>query len=62
MHLDSALYSTHSMRRTKPYLICKRQKLESIPAFIGPKKLESTVRYLGVKVDDALEMPESIEI
>lgn len=61
--LDDSLYSTHSMRRTKPYLIYKRTKnLRVIQLLLGHKKLESTVRYLGIEVDDALEISESIEV
>lgn len=61
--LDSSLYSTHSMRRTKPYLIYKKTKnLRVIQLLLGDKKLESTVRYLGIEVDDALDISESIEV
>ena len=61
--LDDSLYSTHSMRRTKPYLIYKKTKnLRVIQLLLGHRKLESTVRYLGIEVDDALEISESIEI
>ncbi|WP_413739600.1 tyrosine-type recombinase/integrase [Sodalis sp. RH14] len=60
---DDSLYSTHSMRRTKPYLIYKKTKnLRVIQLLLGHKKLESTVRYLGIEVDDALEISESIEV
>jgi len=61
--LDETLYSTHSMRRTKPYLIYKKTKnLRVIQLLLGHKKLESTVRYPGIEVDDALEISESIEV
>nr|WP_233169704.1 tyrosine-type recombinase/integrase [Serratia sp. ASV30] len=61
--LDDSLYSTHSMRRTKHYLIYKKTKsLRVIQLLLGHKKLESTVRYLGIEVDDALEISESIEV
>ena len=61
--LDYSLYSTHSMRRTKPYLIYKKTKnLRVIQLLLGHKTLESTVRYLGIEVDDALEISESIEV
>lgn len=61
--LDNSLYSTHSMRRTKPYLIYQKTKnLRVIQLLLGHKKLESTVRYLGIEVDDALEISESIEV
>ncbi|MEN4892709.1 tyrosine-type recombinase/integrase [Erwinia billingiae] len=60
--LDETLYSTHSMRRTKPYLIYKKKNIRVIQLLLGHKKLESTVRYLGIEVDDALEISESIEV
>ena len=61
--LDGTLYSTHSMRRTKPYLIYKKtNNIRVIQLLLGHKKLESTVRYLGIEVDDALEISESIEV
>ena len=61
--LDETLYSTHSMRRTKPYLIYKKTKnLRVFQLLLGHKKLESTVRYLGIEVDDASEISESIEV
>lgn len=61
--LDDSLYRTHSMRRTKPYLIYQKTKnLRAIQLLLGHKKLESTVRYLGIEVDDALEISESIEV
>ncbi|ENA3802479.1 integrase, partial [Escherichia coli] len=61
--LEDSLYSTHSMRRTKPCLVCKKTKnLRVIQLPLGHKKTESTVRYLGIEVDDALEISESIEV
>jgi len=61
--LDFSLYSTHSMRRTKAYLIYQKTKnLRVVQLLLGHKKLESTVRYLGIEVDDALEISESIEV
>ena len=60
---DSAAYGTHSMRRTKATLIYKRTKnLRAVQLLLGHSKLESTVRYLGIEVDDALEISEQIEI
>jgi integrase len=51
--LEDSLYSTHSMRRTKPYLIYKKTKnLRVIQLLLGHKKLESASRYLGIEVDD----------
>lgn len=61
--LDSSLYGTHSMRRTKVTLIYKRTKnLRAVQLLLGHTKLESTVRYLGIEVDDALEISEQTEI
>ena len=61
--LDSGLYGTHSLRRTKPTLIYKRTRnLRAVQLLLGHTKLESTVRYLGVEVDDALEIAERTEI
>lgn len=61
--LDSTLYGTHSMRRTKATLIYKRTKnIRAVQLLLGHTKLESTVRYLGIEVDDALEISEQTEI
>lgn len=61
--LDSAIYGTHTMRRTKATLIYKRTKnLHAVQLLLGHSKLESTVRYLGIEVDDALEISEQTEI
>jgi integrase len=61
--LDPADYGTHSMRRTKATLIYKRTKnLRAVQLLLGHSKLESTVRYLGIEVDDALEISEQTEI
>ena len=61
--LDPADYGTHSMRRTKATLIYRRTKnLRAVQLLLGHNKLESTVRYLGIEVDDALEISEQTEI
>ena len=61
--LDDTEYGTHSMRRTKVSLIYRRTKnLRAIQLLLGHTKLESTVRYLGIEVDDALEMAEQTEV
>jgi integrase len=61
--LDSSAYGTHTMRRTKATLIYKRTKnLRAVQLLLGHSKLESTVRYLGIEVDDALEISEQTEI
>ena len=61
--LDITLYGTHTMRRTKASLIYKKTKnLRTVQILLGHTKLESTVRYLGVEVDDALEFSEATDI
>jgi len=61
--LDPSIYGTHSLRRTKATLIYKRTKnLRAVQLLLGHTKIESTVRYLGVEVDDALEMSEQTEV
>jgi len=61
--LDQESYGTHSMRRTKASLIYRRTKnIRAVQLLLGHSKLESTVRYLGIEVEDALEMAEQTEI
>jgi integrase len=61
--LDTTCYGTHTMRRTKPTLIYRRTKnLRAVQLLLGHTKIESTVRYLGIEVDDALEMAEQTEV
>ena len=61
--LETVLYGTHSLRRTKATLIYKRTKnIRAVQLLLGHTKLESTVRYLGIEVDDALEMAEQTEV
>ncbi len=61
--LDPTAYGTHSMRRTKASLIYRRTKnLRAVQLLLGHTKLESTVRYLGIEVDDALEIAEQTEV
>ena len=61
--LDPSAYGTHSFRRTKATLIYRRTKnLRAVQLLLGHTKLESTVRYLGIEVDDALEMAEQTEV
>lgn len=61
--LDPRDYGTHTMRRTKVTLIYERTKnLRAIQLLLGHTKLESTVRYLGIEVDDALEMSERTDV
>lgn len=61
--LDSASYATHSIRRTKVALLYRKTgNLRACQLLLGHTKLESTVRYLGVEVDDALQLSEALEI
>ncbi len=61
--LDPTLYGTHSLRRTMATLIYKRTgNLRAVQLLLGHTKIESTVRYLGIEVDDALEISEKIDI
>ena len=61
--LDPYDYGTHSLRRTKVTLIYRRTKnLRAVQLLLGHTKLESTVRYLGIEVDDALEIAEQTEV
>ena len=61
--LDPTAYGTHSVRRTKPTLIYRRtNNLRAVQLLLGHTKLESTVRYLGIEVDDALEIAEQTEV
>jgi integrase len=61
--LDKAQYGTHRLRRTKATLIYRRTKnLRAVQLLLGHTKLESTVRYLGIEVNDALEMAEQTEV
>ena len=61
--LDPSLYGTHSLRRTKAALIYRRTKnIRAVQLLLGHTKLVSTVRYLGIDVDDALELSEQTEV
>jgi integrase len=61
--LDDTAYGTHTMRRTKASLIYRRTRnLRAVQLLLGHTKLESTVRYLGIEVDDAFEMAEQTEV
>jgi integrase len=61
--LDRASYGTHTLRRTKATLIYRRTKnLRAVQLLLGHSKLESTVRYLGIEVNDALEMAEQTDV
>ncbi|SDR63970.1 Phage integrase family protein [Rhizobiales bacterium GAS113] len=61
--LDPADYGTHSLRRTKASLTYRRTKnLRAVQLLLGHTKLESTVRYLGIEIDDALDLAEQTEV
>ena len=61
--LDSSAYGTHSMRRTKAAQIYKKTgNLRAVQLLLGHTKLESTVRYLGIEVEDALSISEQVEV
>jgi integrase len=61
--LEPSSYCTHSLRRTKVALVYKKTgNLRACQLLLGHRKLESTVRYLGIEVDDALELSEQIEL
>ena len=61
--LDASMFGTHSLRRTKATLIYRRTgNLRAVQLLLGHTKVESTVRYLGVEVDDALDIAEQIDI
>ncbi|HEX7943290.1 MAG TPA: tyrosine-type recombinase/integrase [Phenylobacterium sp.] len=61
--LEPGAYGTHSLRRTKVALVYKKtSNLRGCRLLIGHRKLESTVRPLGIEVDDALELSEQLEI
>jgi integrase len=61
--LDSKLFGTHSLRRTKATLIYRRTgNLRAVQLLLGHTKIESTVRYLGIEVDDALSIAEQVDV
>jgi integrase len=61
--LDPAKFGTHSLRRTKAVLIYRRTgNLRAVQLLLGHSKIESTVRYLGIEVNDAIEIAEKIDI
>ena len=61
--LDANIYGTHSLRRTKATLIYRRTgNLRAVQLLLGHTKIESTVRYLGIEVDDAIAIAEQVDI
>ena len=60
---DPSTYATHSIRRTKVTLIYRQtQNLRACQLLLGHKKIENTVRYLGLEMDDALKISRDIDI
>lgn len=63
IRLDPAKFGTHSLRRTKAVLIYRRHRyLRAVQLLLGHSKIESTVRYFGIEIDDAIEIAEKIDI
>lgn len=61
--LEPSAYGTHSMRRTKVSQIYKKTgNLRAVQLLLGHTKMDSTVRYLGVELEDALAISEAVEI
>jgi integrase len=61
--LDVTRFGTHSLRRTKATLIYRRTgNLRAVQLLLGHRKIESTVRYLGIEVDDALAIAEQVDV
>ena len=61
--LQAEEYGTDSLRRTKASIIYKAtSNLQAVQILLGPAKIESTVRYLGVDVEDALKLSERTEV
>ncbi len=56
-------YGTHSLRRTKAAIIYRATgNLRAVQILLGHTKIETTVRYLGVDVEDALTLAEGTEV
>jgi len=61
--LDPSLFGTHSIRRTKATLIYRKTgNLRAVQLLLGHSKVESTVRYLGIEVDDAIAIAEQVDV
>jgi integrase len=61
--LDPRVFGTHSLRRTKATLIYRRTgNLRAVQLLLGHTKIENTVRYLGIEVDDALAIAEQVDV
>lgn len=63
MDLEPRAYGTHSLKRTKVALVYRKTgNLRACQLLLGHGRLESTVRYLGIEVDDALELSEQLDL
>jgi hypothetical protein len=61
--LDPSFFGTHPLRRTKATLIYRRTgNLQAVQLLLGHKKIESTVRYLGIEVDETLAIAQQVDI
>lgn len=61
--LEPAAFGTHSLRRTEVALVYRKTgNLRACQVLLGHRKLESTVRYLGIEVGDALELSEQLDL
>jgi len=61
--LEASFYGIHSLRQTKATLIYRRTgNLQAVQLLLGPKDREHTVRYLGIEVDDALDIAEQVDV
>jgi integrase len=61
--LDPSAFGAHSVRRTKPTLIYRKAgNLRAVQLLLGHTKIESTDRYLGIEVDDALAISEQVDV
>ncbi|MBY6005027.1 integrase, partial [Salipiger bermudensis] len=61
--LEPSAYGTHSMRRTKVAQIYRKTgNLRAMQLLLGHTKMDSTVRYLGVELEDALAIAEAVEL
>ena len=61
--LEPSAYGTHSMRRTKVAQIYRKTgNLRAVQLLLGHTKMDSTVRYLGVELEDALAIAEAVEL
>ena len=63
IELDPSAYGTHSMRRTKAALINRKTgNLRAVRLLLGHMKMDSTVRYIGIEIEDALAIAESVDL